>query len=66
MYIISGSYSRFVSFFSDNEELLRQYLNIDQEKNVKKCFQLFIVEQFLKKGGFDAYSDLLGKKLQKS
>ena len=52
MYIISGSYSRFVSFFSDNEELLRQYLNIDQEKNVKKSYQLFIVDQFSKKGGF--------------
>ena len=42
-FIIAGGYSRLNSFY-DNAALIKQYLNIDFEKNVKKYYQLFIYQ----------------------
>lgn len=51
LYTISGSYARLDSFFSRNATLIRKYLNIDFEKNVKKCYQLKILEEVMKENG---------------
>ena len=52
MYIITGNYSRLSIFFNDNTTLLRRFLKIDMDKNVKKSYQLFVIEEFMRKGGF--------------
>ncbi len=51
LYIISGSYVRLESFFSKNAALLRKYLNVDFEKNVKRYYQLKILEEVMSEEG---------------
>lgn len=50
-YIISGCYSRLVGFFNDNTALIKKYLNIDFEKNVKRYYQMHIFQEFMGQGG---------------
>lgn len=64
MFIIAGGYSRLSTFFHDNAALLRKFLNVDIEKNVKRYYQLFVVEEFLRAGGFETFEELLKKKLK--
>jgi hypothetical protein len=43
LYTISGGYARLDGFFSKNAALLRKYLNIDFEKNVRRYYQMRIL-----------------------
>lgn len=52
LYTISGSYLRLEGFYSKNSTLLRKYLNIDSEKNVRRYYQMRILEEVLKEDGF--------------
>ena len=63
MYIISGSYSRLSGFLNDNTALIKKYLNIDFEKNVKRYYQMHIFQEFMGCGGFEAIEELIKIKL---
>lgn len=52
LYTISGGYVRLEGFFSKNSALLRKYMNIDFEKNVRRYYQLKILEEVMKEDGF--------------
>lgn len=66
LYTISGSYIRLETFFSKNAALLRKYLNIDFEKNVRRYYQLRILEEVMKEDGFVVIEELIDNKLAKS
>ena len=44
LYIICGGYPRLNGFFAENAALLKKYLSIDFEKNVKKYYQMHIFQ----------------------
>jgi hypothetical protein len=52
VYTIAGSYQRLNQFFKDNEDLLRQELNIAGNKDVKQAYQIMMVTYFYKSSGF--------------
>ena len=64
MYIISGNYSRFSAFFHDNAIYIRKFLNVDHEKNVRRCYQLYILEEFIRCEGIEVFNSLLRKLLE--
>ena len=66
MYIITGSYSRLNGFFNDNTAMIKKYLNIDFEKNVKRYYQMHIFQEFMSCGGFEAVEELIKTKLSTS